>query len=117
MSIISRKSGGKLCSKISMGKSEVLVAGSQVDCNGLKRCMPIEIVNLSELHVASEELKMGSPVNLDVDVISTYQEEQGTDILEATATGESFEVEAGQDTSIISREPGGHQAAKIEIQG
>lgn len=117
MSIISREPGDKLCSKISMAKSEVLVADSQVDCNGLKRCMPIEIVNSSELHVASKEVKMGSPVNLDIDVLSTYQEEQGTDILEATATGESLQVGAGEDPSIISREPGGHQAAKIEIQG
>ena len=117
MSVILRKPGGKLYSKISMVKSEVLVAGSQVDCNGLKRCMPIDIVNLSELHAVSEELEMGSPVNSDVDVLPTYEEEQGTDILEATATGESFQVGAGQATSIISREPGGHQAAKIEIQG
>lgn len=39
---------------------------------------------------------MGSPVNIDLDVLLSYQEDQGNNILEAAATG------AGVQMTIIS---------------
>lgn len=67
-----------------------MVVGSEGDRSGLKRFMLIEIISPSDLDVGSEELKMGSPVDLDVDVSPTYQEEHVNGILKnAIAPGTS----------------------------
>ena len=99
------------------GDIQKSVVSSQGDCNGMKISMSIEIVNPSERDGGSEELKMGSAVNLEVDVSSAYQEEQGNDILELTPTGTSSQAGAREDMSIIPRELSGNQQAKIDIHG
>ena len=99
------------------GDIQKSAVGSQGDCNGMKIPMSIEIVNPSERDVGSEELKMGSAVNLEVDVSPAYQEEQGNDILEAISPGTSSQAGAREDMSIISRELSGNQQAKIDMQG
>lgn len=118
---IDRKSEGNLQAnaprQTDPGDIQESVVDSKGGCTGVKISMSIGIVNPSEQDPGSEELKMGSPVNLDIDVPPGYQEEHGNDILEGTASGTSSQAGAGEDISIILRELSANKQMKIGTQG